>query len=66
MSSWLGILLGIIVLVIIVFIVTSMKKKRSATSDEVVDPERTCKHCQGVLPNQYDKSLCPHCNGFLM
>jgi high-affinity nickel permease len=65
MSSWLVLLLGVAVLVILVFIIKYLKSKRIGTQEDSEYSERSCKNCQKTIPSDFNKSLCPHCKGFL-
>ncbi|WP_100408018.1 hypothetical protein [Bacillus solitudinis] len=65
MSLWLAILLVVVVIAVIVLIISSKKNKGlgSRVDDESM---RTCKNCSKTIAEDYLKSLCPHCNKFLI
>ncbi|WP_088105606.1 hypothetical protein [Halalkalibacter urbisdiaboli] len=65
MSSGLLFIIAVVVLVVVA-IVLSLRKSKSSAETHSEDNERSCKQCGESIPFDYDKSLCPHCNKFLM
>ncbi|OIJ12583.1 hypothetical protein BKP37_14250 [Anaerobacillus alkalilacustris] len=63
MSTWIGIIL--LIVIIFVFSVLYTRTKKSSSKVEEV-PEIICENCQQVIPKGYTKSLCPHCNKLLV
>jgi hypothetical protein len=63
MPTWMIIIL--IVALLVLWVLFS-NRRRSVAKKNAASRERLCKQCQEPVPDNYTKSLCPHCNGFLM
>ncbi|MCT8137102.1 hypothetical protein H1D32_04715 [Anaerobacillus sp. CMMVII] len=58
--------LTVIVVVLVIFIFTAMYLKKATPAPEKEVMEKHCKSCLNIIPQDYTKSLCPHCRKFLM
>jgi Zn finger protein HypA/HybF involved in hydrogenase expression len=62
MSSW---LIAILVIAAITIVVIFSLKRKPETQDDPESSKRSCKTCENTIPQDFSKSLCPHCRAFL-
>ncbi|SDY95134.1 hypothetical protein SAMN05421736_104300 [Evansella caseinilytica] len=65
MPAWLIVILVIVVLAVIIYLPRFFKARRSNTQTDDDASQRICKTCLTEIPNDFTKSLCPHCKSFL-
>ncbi|WP_280770355.1 hypothetical protein [Salipaludibacillus daqingensis] len=65
MSATVAIVLGLAVLVLVMIILFFVNNRKMETVDVNLNSQRKCENCHFVIPNDYQKSLCPQCKTYL-